>query len=71
MARESEWWSTYWHPRRVGLVDRDQRGARGEDAEAGVGPLGTAVGQIETCARLDAEVDEAERHLADAVPSSA
>src|SRR5690349_19874427 len=51
--------------RRVGLVDRDARRTRGEDAEAGVGPLGARVAEDrDLVARLDAEVDQAARHAA-------
>ena len=54
---------------RVGLVDRDQGAARGEDAEAGVGPLGPRVGEDgDLVARLQAEVHEPERDLLDRLP---
>ena len=52
--------------RRVRLVNRDQRGPGGEDSEAGLGPLGPGVGEDrDLFARLDSEVNEAERDLLD------
>ena len=51
---------------RVRLVDRDDRGAGGEGGEVEVGPLGAGVGEDrDLVAALDAEIDQAERELAD------
>ena len=50
---------------RVRLVDRDEGGAGGEDAEAGVRPLRTGVGEYrDLLAGLNSEVDEAQGDLA-------
>ena len=52
--------------RRVGLVDRDDRGAGGERGEVEVGPLGPGVGEDrDLVALLDPEVHQPERQLAD------
>ena len=52
--------------RGVRLVDRDERGAGGEDAEAGIAPLGTGVGEDrDLLARLDTEIHQAQRDLLD------
>ena len=49
---------------RVGLVDRDERPARREDAEAGVAPLGAGVREDrDLVPGLEAEVDQPEGDL--------
>ena len=51
--------------RGVGLVDRDERRARREDSEAGVGPFRTRMGEDrDLVARLHAQVHQPEGHLA-------